>query len=115
MKVMMLVVLQVRGDCHGGPGPAADGLPLPEHQALRGELPTHGGQAAGVQGTGPAGPGNQLSETPPVTRLCSCGTSPWSSVDPQTSHNSFCSRAASSEASHPTSSSFCFNLMKDET
>lgn len=55
---------QVRGDRHGGLGPAADGLPLPEHQALCGEFPAHGGQAAGVQGTRPAGPGNQLGETP---------------------------------------------------
>lgn len=57
------LVVQVRGDRHGGSGPAADGLSLSEHQTLRGEFPAHGGQAAGVQRTGPAGPGNQLGKT----------------------------------------------------
>lgn len=53
---------QVCGDRHGGSGPAADGLSLSEHQTLRGEFPAHGGQAAGVQRTGPAGPGDQLGK-----------------------------------------------------
>lgn len=55
--------MQVRGDRHGGSGPAADGLSLSEHQTLCGELPAHGGQTAGVQRTGPAGPWNQLGKT----------------------------------------------------
>lgn len=55
--------VQVRGDSHGGSGPAADGLPLSEHQTLRGEFPAHGGQAAGVQRAGPAGSGDQLGKT----------------------------------------------------
>ncbi len=55
--------MQVCGDCHGGSGPAADGLSLSEHQTLRGEFPAHGGQAAGVQRTRPAGAGDQLGKT----------------------------------------------------
>ncbi len=55
--------MQVCGDSHGGSGPAADGLSLSEHQTLRGEFSTHGGQTAGVQRTRPAGPGNQLGKT----------------------------------------------------
>lgn len=55
--------LQLCGDRHGGPGSATDGLPLSEHQTLCGELPAHGGKAAGVQRTGPAGSGNQLGES----------------------------------------------------
>lgn len=54
--------LQQRGDCHGGPGPAAHGLSLSEHQTLRGELPAHGRQTARVQRAGPAGSGNQLGQ-----------------------------------------------------
>lgn len=54
--------MQVCGDSHGGSGPAADGLSLPEHQTLRGEFSAHGGQTAGVQRTRPAGPGNQLGK-----------------------------------------------------
>lgn len=47
---------------HGGSGPAADGVPLPEHQPVRRELPQDGGQAAGVGEAQPANPGNQLRE-----------------------------------------------------
>lgn len=47
---------------HGGLGPAADGVPLPEHQPVRGELSKDGAQAAGVRQTLPADPWNQLCE-----------------------------------------------------
>lgn len=39
---------QLRVYSHGGPGPAADGLPLSEHQPVCGELPQDGSQAPGV-------------------------------------------------------------------
>lgn len=48
--------------CHGGPGPAPHGLPLPKHQPLRGELPEDGGKAAGVREAKLADPGDQLGE-----------------------------------------------------
>lgn len=54
--------MQIRGDSHGGSGPATDGLSLSEHQTICGEFPAHGGQAAGVQGARSAGPGNQLGK-----------------------------------------------------
>lgn len=60
---------------HGGAGPAAHGLPLPEHQPLRGELPQDGGQAAGVGEAQPADPRHQLGkETPRSPRGGSRGT-----------------------------------------
>lgn len=51
--------------CHGGAGPAAHGLPLPEHQPLCGELPQDGGQAAGVREAQPADPRHQLGKEQP--------------------------------------------------
>lgn len=47
---------------HGSPGPAADGLPLSEHQPVCGEFPQDGAQAAGVRQTQSADPRNQLCE-----------------------------------------------------
>ncbi|MEQ2207858.1 hypothetical protein XENOCAPTIV_019837, partial [Xenoophorus captivus] len=52
----------VRVYSHGSPGPAADGLPLSEHQPVCGELSEDGAQAAGVRQTQPADPRNQLCE-----------------------------------------------------
>lgn len=49
---------------HGGTGPIAHGLPLPEHQPLRGEFPQDGGQAAGVREAQPADPRHQLGKEP---------------------------------------------------
>lgn len=102
----MTVAVQVRGDRHGGSGPVADGLPLPEHQALRGELPAHGGQAAGVQRTRPAGPGNQLGKTP--------------SVEPRRDHvlilkHPRTPRAASQNLCNQPVLPLLFDLMKDQT
>lgn len=54
--------LQVCVHSHGSPGPAADGLPLPEHQPVCGEFPQDGAQAVGVRQTQPADPRNQLCE-----------------------------------------------------
>lgn len=50
---------------HGGTGPIAHGLPLPEHQPLRGEFPQDGGQAAGVGEAQPADPRHQFGKEPP--------------------------------------------------
>lgn len=55
---------QVCVHCHGSPGPAADGLPLSEHQPVCGEFPQDGAQTAGVRQTKPADPRNQLCEFP---------------------------------------------------
>lgn len=63
MMIYSPTCMQECGDSHGGSGPVADGLSLSEHQTLCGEFPAHGGQAAGVQRTRPAGPGNQLGKT----------------------------------------------------
>ncbi|CAN8179344.1 unnamed protein product, partial [Coccothraustes coccothraustes] len=52
--------LRVGAGGHGGAGPAAAGVPLPEHQPVRGELPHHGGQTARVRQARPADPGHQL-------------------------------------------------------
>lgn len=49
---------------HGSPGPAADGMSLPKHQPVCGELSEDGAQASGVRQTQPADPRNQLSEFP---------------------------------------------------
>lgn len=48
---------------HGSPGPAADGLPLSEHQPVCGEFPQDGAQAARVRQTQPPDPRNQLCES----------------------------------------------------
>lgn len=47
---------------HGGPGSAADGLPLSEHQPVCGEFPQDGAKAAGVRQTQPADPRDKLCE-----------------------------------------------------
>lgn len=39
---------QVCVHCNGSLGSAINGLPLPEHQSLRGEFLEDGGQAAGI-------------------------------------------------------------------
>lgn len=49
---------------HGSPGPAADGLPLSEHQPVCGEFPQDGAQAARVRQTQPADLRDQLCEFP---------------------------------------------------
>ncbi len=61
---MFLCLLQVCVHSHGSPGPAADGLPLSEHQPVCGEFPQDGAQAAGIRQTQPADPRNQLCEFP---------------------------------------------------
>ena len=48
MFLSLSLSLQVCVHSHGSSGPAADGLPLSEHQPVRGELPEDGAQAAGV-------------------------------------------------------------------
>lgn len=45
----LLSPMQLRVHCHGSPGPAADGLSLPEHQPVCGELSEDGAQAARVR------------------------------------------------------------------
>ena len=53
---------QIRVHCHGGAGPTAHGLSLPEHQPLCGEFPQDGGQAAWVGETQSADPRHQLGK-----------------------------------------------------
>lgn len=54
--------VQVRVHRHGSSGPAADGLPLSEHQPVCGKFSWNGAQAAEVWQTQPADPWNQLCE-----------------------------------------------------
>lgn len=54
--------LQVCVHSNGSAGPATDGLPLSEHQPLRGEFPQDGAQAARVGQAQPADPRDQLCE-----------------------------------------------------
>lgn len=53
---------QVCVHSNGSPGPAADGLPLSEHQPVCGEFPEDGAKAARVRQTQPPDPWNQLCE-----------------------------------------------------
>lgn len=54
---------QLRLHRDGSAGPAVDGLPLPEHQLVCGELPQDGPQAAGVRQTQSADSGNQFGQS----------------------------------------------------
>lgn len=49
VPLRLLSPMQLRVHCHGSPGPAADGLSLPEHQPVCGELSEDGAQAARVR------------------------------------------------------------------
>lgn len=63
-SLFSLLPFQVCVHSHGSPGPAADGMSLPKHQPVCGELSEDGAQASGVRQTQPADPRNQLSEFP---------------------------------------------------
>lgn len=56
------LLIQVCVHSHGGSRPAADGLPLPKHQSVCGELSKNGAQTSGVGQTQPPDPRHKFGE-----------------------------------------------------